>query len=50
LNEAIGREFIEDAQAYSAALAAADHGDLKPSARSHQSPSVKLIAPGAPYA
>jgi len=30
LNEGIGREFIEDAQAYYATLAAADLGDLKP--------------------
>lgn len=30
LNQRIGREFIEDAQAYYAALAAADEGDLKP--------------------
>jgi fido (protein-threonine AMPylation protein) len=30
LNQRIGREFIEDAQAYYAALAAADLGDLKP--------------------
>jgi len=30
LNEGLGREFIEDAQAYYAALAAADRGDLKP--------------------
>jgi Fic family protein len=30
LNEGIGREFIEDAQAYDAALAAADRGDLRP--------------------
>ena len=30
LNQRISREFIEDAQAYYAALAAADQGDLKP--------------------
>ena len=29
LNQRIGREFIEDAQAYYAALAAADAGDLR---------------------
>ena len=30
LNEGIGAEFIADTQAYYAALAAADCGDLKP--------------------
>jgi Fic family protein len=30
LNQRIGGEFIEDAQAYYAALAAANKGDLKP--------------------
>jgi Fic family protein len=30
LNQRIGREFIEDAQAYYAALAAVDQGDVKP--------------------
>jgi hypothetical protein len=29
LNQRVGRELIEDAQAYYAALAAADAGDLK---------------------
>lgn len=30
LNQRIGREFVVDAQAYYAALAAAGEGDLKP--------------------
>jgi hypothetical protein len=30
LNQRFGPEFIEDAQAYYAALAVADNGDLKP--------------------
>lgn len=30
LNQRIGREFVEDVEAYFAALAAADKGDLKP--------------------